>query len=175
MPGTSWSPCPTPCRPRVTAPGTMRHNRSVLPPVGDRFLFRAKRRPAVLAAALLAGTAVVGVLLTGWASGGKSGQTDVAGNAGAVLYSAGHRPLAPDFTATTLTGVPLDFASDRGQVVVFNFWVSWCAPCRSEAPVLAVAAQQYRSAGVSFLGVDVRDTATSALAFTRNFGVSYPS
>ena len=90
-------------------------------------------------------------------------------------YPAGHRPLAPDFTATTLTGSPLSFASYRGQVVVVNFWGSWCAPCRSEAPVLAVAAQQYRSAGVSFLGVDVRDTATSALAFTRNFGVSYPS
>ena len=138
-------------------------------------MFRAKRRLAVLAAAVLAGTALVVVLLTGWASGGKSGQTDVAGNPSAVLYAAGHRPLAPDFTATTLTGSPLNFSSYRGQVVVVNFWGSWCAPCRSEAPVLAVAAQQYRSAGVSFLGVDVRDTAASALAFTRNYGVSYPS
>jgi thiol-disulfide isomerase/thioredoxin len=138
-------------------------------------VFRAKRRVAVLAATALAGTALAVVLLTGWASGGKPSQTEVAGNAGAVLYSAGHRPLAPDFTATTLTGSALNFASYRGQVVVVNFWGSWCAPCRSEAPVLAVAAQQYRSAGVSFLGVDVRDTATSALAFTRNFGVGYPS
>ena len=138
-------------------------------------MFKAKRRMAVLAAAVLAGTAVVVVLLTGWASGGNSGVTDVDGSASAVLYSPGHQPMAPDFTATTLTGSRLNFSSYRGQVVVVNFWGSWCAPCRAEAPILAVAAQQYRSAGVAFLGVDVRDTADSALAFTRDFGISYPS
>jgi thiol-disulfide isomerase/thioredoxin len=92
-----------------------------------------------------------------------------------VLYQAGHRPLAPDFTATTLTGARLSFSSYRGQVVVLNFWGSWCAPCRAEAPALAVTAKQYRPAGVDFLGVDVRDTTASALAFVRNFGIGYPS
>jgi thiol-disulfide isomerase/thioredoxin len=92
-----------------------------------------------------------------------------------VLYTAGHRPLAPDFTGTTLTGARLSFSSYRGRVVVLNFWGSWCAPCRAEAPALAVTAKQYRSAGVDFLGVDVRDTAASALAFARNFGIGYPS
>jgi thiol-disulfide isomerase/thioredoxin len=115
------------------------------------------------------------VLLTGWASGGNSGVTDVAGSTSAVLYSAGHRPLVPDFTAATLTGSRLSFSSYRGQVVVVNFWGSWCAPCREEAPALALTARQYRSAGVSFLGVDVRDTAASALAFTRTHGITYPS
>ena len=138
-------------------------------------MFKAKRRLVVLAATVLAGTALAVVLLTGWASGGNSGVTDIAGSTSAVLYSAGHRPLAPDFTATTLTGSRLSFSSYRGQVVVVNFWGSWCAPCRAEAPTLAVAAQQYRSAGVDFLGVDVRDTPASALAFTREFGITYPS
>jgi len=138
-------------------------------------VFKAKRRLVVLAAAVLAGTALAVVLLTGWASGGNSGVTDVAGSTSAVLYSAGHRPLAPDFTATTLTGSRLSFSSYRGKVVVVNFWGSWCAPCRAEAPTLAVAAQQYQSAGVDFLGVDVRDTPASALAFTREFGITYPS
>ena len=126
-------------------------------------------------ATVCAGVALAVVLLTGWASGGNSGVTDVAGSTSAVLYSAGHRPLVPDFTATTLTGSRLSFSAYRGQVVVVNFWGSWCAPCREEAPTLAVTARQYRSAGVSFLGVDVRDTTASALAFAHSFGITYPS
>ena len=138
-------------------------------------MFKAKRRLVVLAATALAGVALAVVLLTGWTTSGNSGVTDVAGSTSAVLYQAGHRPLAPDFTATTLTGAQLNFSSYRGQVVVLNFWGSWCAPCRAEAPALAVTAKQYRPAGVDFLGVDVRDTTTSALAFARNFGIGYPS
>ena len=138
-------------------------------------MFKAKRRLIVLTATVLAGVALAVVLLTGWATGGNGGVTDVAGSTSAVLYSAGHRPLAPDFTATTLTGSRLSFSSYRGQVVVVNFWGSWCAPCRAEAPALAATAEQYRPAGVAFLGVDVRDTTASALAFTHNFGIPYPS
>ena len=138
-------------------------------------MFKAKRRLVVLAATALAGVALAVVLLTGWATSGNSGVTDVAGSTSAVLYSAGHRPMAPDFTATTLTGSRLSFSSYRGQVVVLNFWGSWCGPCREEAPTLAVTAQQYRPVGVSFLGVDVRDTTASALAFARNFDITYPS
>ncbi len=129
----------------------------------------------VLVATVCAGAALAVVLLTGWATGGNNGVTDVAGSASAVLYSAGHRPMAPDFTGTTLTGARLDFSSYRGRVVVLNFWGSWCGPCRAEAPTLAVTAQRYRSDGVAFLGVDVRDTTASALAFTRDFGITYPS
>ena len=129
----------------------------------------------MVAATVLAGAALAVVLLTGWASGRNSGVTDVAGSTSAVLYPAGQRPMAPDFTAATLTGSRLSFSSYRGRVVVVNFWGSWCGPCREEAPTLAVTARQYRSAGVSFLGVDVRDTTASALAFARSYGISYPS
>ncbi len=55
-------------------------------------MFKAKRRLVVLAATVLAGAALAVVLLTGWASGGNSGVTDVAGSTSAVLYPAGHRP-----------------------------------------------------------------------------------
>ncbi|MGH3422386.1 MAG: TlpA family protein disulfide reductase, partial [Streptosporangiaceae bacterium] len=138
-------------------------------------MFKTKRRLVVLGAAMLAAAALVIVLVAGWAGSGQRDVTDVDGNASAVLYTAGHQPLAPDFTATTLTGAKLNFASYRGKVVVLNFWGSWCGPCRKEAPTLAVAAEQYKSAGVDFLGVDVRDTTASAEAFTRNFGITYPS
>jgi peroxiredoxin len=136
---------------------------------------RAGRRTVVLAAAVLTGVLLAAVLVTGWAGSGRSGVTTVDGNASAVLYSAGHRPLAPEFTATTLTGSKLSFSSYRGKVVVLNFWGSWCVPCREEASTLSAVAAQYQPSGVSFLGVDVRDTATSAQAFAHSFRVTYPS
>jgi len=155
----------------------MRHNRAVLPPVGDRKdppVFRARRRLVVLAAAAAAAALLAAALLVVLPRG-SSAVSYVDGNDQAVLYTAGHRPLAPDFTATTLTGSRLSFSSYRGRVVVLNFWGSWCGPCRAEAPALAVAAQQYRPSGVAFLGVDVRDTPASAEAFVRDYGITYPS
>jgi thiol-disulfide isomerase/thioredoxin len=132
-------------------------------------VFKAKRRTVVtvaaVAIALLAGALVV-TLTQG---NGK------APDSGYVLYPAAHRPPAPDFTATSLTGTPIKFGSYRGKVVVVNFWGSWCDPCRREAPTLAVLSQQYHSHGVSFLGVDVSDTPVNALAFTRSVGITYPS
>jgi thiol-disulfide isomerase/thioredoxin len=101
--------------------------------------------------------------------------TTVGGNASAVVYPAGHRPLAPEFTGTTLTGSKLSFSSYRGKVVVLNFWGSWCVPCREEASILAAVAGKYQSSGVSFLGVDVRDNTAGALAFAHSFHVTYPS
>ncbi len=132
-------------------------------------MFRAKRRTVVsvaaVAAVLLA--AALAVSLTQ----GSSKATDP----GYILFPAGQQPSAPDFTATSLTGSPIKFASYRGRVVVVNFWGSWCNPCRSEAPTLAVLSEQYRSHGVAFLGVDVGDTPANALAFTRSVGITYPS
>ncbi len=135
----------------------------------------ARRRTVVLAAAVLAGVLLVVVLVTGWAGSGNSDVTTIDGNTGAVVYAAGHRALAPEFTGSTLTGSKLRFSAYRGQVVVLNFWGSWCDPCRAEAPTLALVAKQYQPAGVTFLGVDERDTTASAEAFTRNFGITYPS
>jgi len=128
-----------------------------------------------LAAAVLTGLLLALVLVAGWAGSGKSDVTDIGGNTDAVVYTAGHRPLAPEFTATTLAGSKLSFSSYRGKVVVLNFWGSWCVPCREEAATLSDVAAQYQPSGVSFLGVDVRDTAASAEAFAHSFHITYPS
>jgi thiol-disulfide isomerase/thioredoxin len=138
-------------------------------------VLRRRRRTVVLAAAVLSGVLLIVILVSVWPGEGDSATTEVDGSQSAVLYAAGHRKLAPEFTGTTLTGTRLNFGSYRGQVVVVNFWGSWCVPCREEASTLADLATQYRSAGVSFLGVDVRDTTATAQAFVRSFNVSYPS
>jgi peroxiredoxin len=137
---------------------------------------KPKRRVVVLAATVCAGVLAVVLLVTGFGSGGgNSSVTYIGGSDNAVLYSAGHQPAAPDFSGTTLTGSRLSLAAYRGSVVVLNFWGSWCPPCRAEATTLAFAAQQYQSAGVKFLGVDVRDNTPSALAFLRSRNITYPS
>ena len=136
---------------------------------------RAGRRTVVVAAAVLAAVLLIVVLLSGWATGSKSYVSDVAGSQSALLYANGHRKAAPDFTGTTLTGARLNFSAYRGQTVVINFWGSWCGPCRGEASTLAAVAALYRSSGVAFLGVDEQDTTTNAVAFERNYGITYPS
>ena len=103
----------------------------------------------MLAAAVLATVLLIVVVVTGWPGGGSSDTTTVDGNASAVLYPAGHRASAPAFTGTTLTGSRMSFSSYRGQVVVVNFWGSWCVPCREEAPILAAVSARYRAAGLS--------------------------
>lgn len=134
-----------------------------------------KRRMVYAATTACVGVLAVVLLVTGFDRGSGNAVTYVDGNTNAVLYAAGHRPQAPDFSGTTLGGSPLRFAAYRGKVVVLNFWGSWCPPCRSEADTLASTAKQYQPSGVVFLGVDVRDTAVGAEAFTRSHGISYPS
>jgi thiol-disulfide isomerase/thioredoxin len=137
-------------------------------------VFRAKRRTVVtvtaVVAVLLAGALTVTLLTRG---NGKTSDDIVSGNT--VQYKAGQRPLAPDFSATSLTGSAVKLSSYRGKTLVLNFWGSWCPPCRDEAPTLAVLAEQYRAKGVDFLGDDVGDTPQNALAFTHSVGISYPS
>jgi thiol-disulfide isomerase/thioredoxin len=130
----------------------------------------------------MATMAVVGVL-SAVACGGQTqtstpagnGVNFVSGNGNSAYYPAASRPVAPSVSGSTLSGGRLSLSSYRGRVVVVNFWGSWCAPCRSEAPTLAVLSQEYRSKGVQFVGVDIRDSPASARAFVQNFGVSYPS
>jgi thiol-disulfide isomerase/thioredoxin len=139
-------------------------------------VFKVKRRVAVTVAAVLVVLLAVGLAVT--FTGGSSQASDrqyIDGNTSAWLYKTGHRPLAPDFTGTTLTGAALKFSAYKGKVVVLNFWGSWCPPCRAEAPTLAVLSEKYAKSGVSFLGDDVQDTPTNALSFTQSEGITYPS
>lgn len=97
------------------------------------------------------------------------------GAIGVTVYPIGGRPSSPDIEGATLEGPRLDITKWRGHVVVINVWGSWCSPCRAEAPALARAAEETRSQGVRFIGINTRDSAGAARAFARNYGISYPS
>lgn len=91
------------------------------------------------------------------------------------LIAVQDRQALPALAGTTLDEQPLDVADYRGQVVVLNFWASWCPPCRAETPALLEVAAQTADLGVQLIGVNVKDERSSALAFERNQEVTYPS
>ena len=63
----------------------------------------------------------------------------------------------------------------RGQIVVLNFWASWCVPCAEEAPVLEQAQRTLETQGATVLGVNYKDVPEDALSFVSDHGISFPS
>jgi len=82
---------------------------------------------------------------------------------------------APTFALPRLGGGgSIDLASLRGQVVVVNFWASWCLACREEHPDLLAAWERYRERGVVLVGIDFEDTEDAALDYTAEMGGDWP-
>lgn len=131
-------------------------------------------RPALAAAAVLALAACGGGAI-GQDDPASGGQSFVSGSYATTVYAASARPVSPDIKGTTLTGRKLTLSAYHGDILVLNFWGSWCGPCRQEAPALAALARHFQPDGVRFLGVDIRDSPPAAEAFTQSFRVGYPS
>ncbi|WP_237449910.1 TlpA family protein disulfide reductase [Nocardiopsis alba] len=130
------------------------------------------RALAVSAAALL--------VLTGCAGGTEiqtGGEEDrfISGDGSATVFEAGDRVPVPEVGGTTFEGDELALADYEGRILVLNVWASWCGPCRAEQPVLDEVFAEYGGLGVDFLGVNIKDNETAALAYTENKGVEYPS
>ncbi|HEX5405987.1 MAG TPA: TlpA disulfide reductase family protein [Pseudonocardiaceae bacterium] len=81
---------------------------------------------------------------------------------------------APDFTLPELDGPPIHLAALRGQVVVVNFWASWCAECHTEQTALNDTWAKFRDSGVVMLGVDFEDNNTDASDYLASVGGTYP-
>ncbi|MFC7549224.1 TlpA family protein disulfide reductase [Plantactinospora sp. GCM10030261] len=94
---------------------------------------------------------------------------------GVISCAPDLRPPATPLSGELLDGGRYDVADERGQVVVVNFWGSWCAPCRAEADDLESTYQATKASGVRFLGVNTQDSRDKARAFEQSFRISYPS
>ena len=137
---------------------------------------RARLAVALVVLSVLAGCGTAG-------EGNATAGTGNAGNAargedistGLTRWKPAERPTLPRLRGRTLEGGRLDVSDWRGHVVVANMWGSWCGPCREEAPDLARAYQDTKSAGVRFVGIDTRDNDDAARAFVREFAIGYPS
>lgn len=94
---------------------------------------------------------------------------------GSVTEFTGELPVGNKWHAYTFDGRELYSEALTGHVTVLNFWYAGCAPCRAETPDLAKIASDYADEGVQVIGVNVRDSEATAMAFARTHNLNYPS
>lgn len=84
--------------------------------------------------------------------------------------------VAPDFYLELFDGSDFQLSDYRGQVVLVNFWGSWCAPCREEAPELQALYSDYKDDGFIIIGVNwLESSRQKALDFVEEFDITYPN
>jgi len=81
---------------------------------------------------------------------------------------------APDFTLKGIDGRNLRLQEQRGQVVLVNFWATWCGPCRQEMPHLNRLYDKYRASGFTLLAVNIDDDPRTAVATAAKMGLRFP-
>ena len=97
---------------------------------------------------------------------------------GLLFLTAAHAEVlegpAPDFTLKSRSGENIKLSELRGDVVMINFWASWCAPCRQEMPLLEEMSKKYSDLGFTLLGVNVEEDSSKADELLREVPVSFP-
>ena len=82
--------------------------------------------------------------------------------------------VAPDFALKSSAGENLRLSEYRGNVVMVNFWATWCGPCRQEMPLLDELYARYERVGFSLLGVNIDDDSRKAMNMVSELGVNFP-
>lgn len=82
--------------------------------------------------------------------------------------------IAPDFTGKTMAGDNLRLQEQQGNVVMLNFWASWCGPCRKEMPLLEDMQKKYQRMGFTLIGVNVDEDTQAAKRFLADVKTSFP-
>ena len=91
-----------------------------------------------------------------------------------ALSGAAVAEAAPDFTLKALDGTNLRLAEQRGEIMLINFWASWCGPCIQEMPQLDKLAQKYQPLGVQVWGINVENDSSAAKAYLSKVSVDFP-
>jgi peroxiredoxin len=81
---------------------------------------------------------------------------------------------APDFALRSASGDNLRLSEYRGNVVMINFWATWCGPCRQEMPLLDELYDRYERVGFNLLGVNIDDDSSRAMQMVEELGVGFP-
>jgi cytochrome c biogenesis protein CcmG/thiol:disulfide interchange protein DsbE len=122
----------------------------------------ARRRVRLLAGVAAVVAVIVVLLMTG------------LGKDPSVIASPLVGRAAPNFTLPQLDGPPVTLARLRGQIVVINFWASWCTECQVEQAALNQTWRQFQDSGVVVIGVNFEDSTGAARGYVRADDVTYP-
>jgi len=87
---------------------------------------------------------------------------------------AGAPAPAPDFTLPARDGGNVRLSDLRGQVVMINFWATWCGPCRQEMPLLQQIQTKYEPLGFTLVGINVEPDSAAAMTWLKQVSVSFP-
>jgi len=99
----------------------------------------------------------------------------IAGDGTVTEFALGSRPKAASWSGVTESGETISSTQLEGVITVMNFWYAGCAPCRIEMPELIELQTEFLPEGVQFIGVNVRDSAETSLAFARRIDMNFPS
>jgi thiol-disulfide isomerase/thioredoxin len=89
--------------------------------------------------------------------------------------SKDEKPSLPNLTLNKIDGTKWNLHDERGNLVLLNFWATWCAPCREEIPVLVELSTKYKSKGLKVVGVSVDSENLEQInEFIKDFNMNYP-
>src|SRR5437588_9290197 len=89
------------------------------------------------------------------------------------IHAGKNHPSAPTISVPDISGHQLDLSSYRGKVVVLNFWVTWCEPCRAEIPELIALQDRFLERGLAVIGIALQDDLVSVQAACKQLNVNY--
>jgi peroxiredoxin len=111
---------------------------------------------------------VVGLVLL------PAGFIDITAQDGILQVAPIVGSLAPDFELSDTLGNTIRLSDHQGQVVLLNFWATWCVPCRVEMPALQVRFEAHESVGLAILAIDFDESAEQVGDFGREFDLTFP-